>query len=150
MTRPCLFASAVLAAMPVSLAVAGDLTVETKQITRGPKHHFFGYIGHVRTIPWNQSGRCIVALQTDFQDRMPKPGDAAEVILIDLQKDNAITVVDRSLAWNPQQGTMLYWNPEKPETQFFFNDRDPATQSVFCVLYDIEAKKRIAEYRHPD
>src|SRR5262249_30519627 len=90
------------------------------------------------------------ALQTEFQDHMPKPGEAAEIILIDREHDNAISVLDRSLAWNPQQGTMLYWNPHAPETQFFFNDRDPVTQEVFCVLYDVVVRKRIAEFRHPE
>jgi hypothetical protein len=130
--------------------VAADFSLEVKQLTHGPKQHFFGYIGHVRTIPWNQSGRYLVALQTEFQDRMPKPNDAAEIILIDTQQGNALTVVERSRAWNPQQGTMLYWNPREPETQFFFNDRDPKTQDVFCVLYDIQARKRVAEYRFAD
>ena len=45
---------------------------------------------------------------------------------------------------------MLYWNPLEPETQFFFNDRDPATQDVFCVLFDIQAGKRVAEYRYAE
>src|SRR5688572_24745680 len=45
---------------------------------------------------------------------------------------------------------MLYWNPEAPETQFFFNDRDPNTHEVFCVLFDVskgENGQRVAEYR---
>ena len=150
MTRRRLFFAATLVTLLASDARAGGLSIEVKALTQGPKHHFFGYIGHVRTIPWNQSGRYIVALQTDFQDHMPKPDEAAEIILIDREHDNAVTVVDRSLAWNPQQGTMLYWNPQAPETQFFFNDRDPVTQNVFCVLYDIAARKRVAEYRHPE
>lgn len=150
---PRVLALALGATLPALLAAHGfaaDWSVETVPLTRGPKHHFFGYIGHAGTIPWNQSGRYLVALQTTFQDHLPKPDEAAEVILIDRQQDNAVTVVDRSLAWNPQQGTMLYWNPQAPETQFFFNDRDPVTQEVFCVLYDIEARRRIAEYRHPE
>jgi len=52
--------------------------IEREQITFGPKNHFFGYIGHVGTVPWNQSGRYIVALRTEFVDRMPGPADAAE------------------------------------------------------------------------
>jgi len=79
---------------------AAELSLEVRPLTRGPKHHFFGYIGHVRTIPWNQSGRYIVALQTDFQDRMPGPDDAAEVVLIDTQTSDAIAVLDRSRGWN--------------------------------------------------
>lgn len=125
-----------------------DLAVE--QITYGPNHHFFGYIGQSQTIPWNQSGRYIVALRSAFQDHMPGPGEAADVILIDMENDHAIRVVDQSQGWNPQQGTMFYWNPESPETQFFFNDRDPDTQKVFTVLFDIAKGERVREYRYGD
>jgi len=48
---------------------------------------------------------------------------------------------------------MLYWNPQAPETQFFFNDRDPDTGKVFCVLFDIsqgEHGRRVREYRFAD
>jgi hypothetical protein len=146
-------------AVVVSLLVAepsdsadppADLTVRSTQITVGPKHHFFGYFGHVRTIPWNKSGRYIVALRTAFQDRMPEPGEAAEIVLLDTQKDYEARPVERTRAWNFQQGTMLYWNPQAPETQFFFNDRDPKTHEVFCVLFDVskgENGQRVAEYR---
>ena len=125
-------------------------SIEIKQITNGPMTHFFGYIGHVQNIPWNQSGRYIVALQTNFHDRMPGANDPANVILIDTHNDYQIKVVDQSRGWNPQQGTMFYWNPNQQETQFFFNDRDRKTGKVFCVLYDIEKGKRIREYRFKD
>src|SRR5262245_10467892 len=95
---------------------AAELTTNIKQITFGPKHHFFGYIGHVQTIPWNQSGRYLVALRTDFQDRMPKPDEAADIVLLDTKDGYTARVVDRTRAWNFQQGTMLYWNPDAPET----------------------------------
>ena len=45
---------------------------------------------------------------------------------------------------------MMYWNPDAPDTQFFFNDRDPATNRVFCVLFDIEQNRRVREYRFQD
>ena len=112
--------------------------------------HFFGYIGHVQNIPWNRSGRYIVALQTNFHDRMPGKNDPANVVLIDTHKEFQIKVLDQSHGWNPQQGTMFYWNPANQETQFFFNDRDLKTGKVFCVLYDIEKNKRIREYRFTD
>jgi hypothetical protein len=99
------------------------------------------------TIPWNASGRYIIGLEADFYERMPEPGEFARIILIDTQDNNRCTVMDSTLAWNFQQGTMLYWNPENPETQFFFNDLDPNTQVVFTVLYDIDKRCRIKEYR---
>ena len=124
--------------------------IEVAQITFGPNHHFFGYIGHARTIPWNESGRYIVALRSGFQDHMPGPKEAADVILIDTKNGYAVRKVDRSLAWNIQQGTMLYWNPARSETQFLFNDRDPDTNKVFTVLFDISEGGRVREYRYDD
>jgi len=37
-----------------------------------------------------------------------------------------------------------------PETQFFFNDRDVKTGKVFTVLYDIQKRRRVREYRYDD
>lgn len=121
-----------------------------EQITHGPMNHLFGYIGHVGTIPWNASGRYIVALRTGFVDRMPEPEDAAEIVVLDTQNAYKARVLDTTRAWNVQQGTMLFWNPSNPEHQFFFNDRDPETGQVFCALYDIEEGSRVREYRFDD
>jgi len=150
----CLSAAATaILACGLLTAASESPSVEVKQITSGPNHHFFGYIGHAGTIPWNQSGRYIVALETGFQDHMPKPDEAAKVILLDAQYDFAVRIIDQTCAWNPQQGTMLYWNPLAPETQFFFNDRDPKTGKVFCVLFDISigaGGRRLKEFRFDD
>jgi hypothetical protein len=137
----------VSAALPA--AAPADFELQVSQLTQGPKNHFFGYIGHVRNIPWNGNGRYVVALETDFQDRMPRAGDAANVVLIDTQHGNAVTVIDQTRGWNFQQGTMFYWNPKAPDTQLFFNDRDPKTNQVFTVLFDIVKKRRIREFRYP-
>lgn len=125
-------------------------SLELEKITAGTKHHIFGYIGQCRTIPWNASGRYILGLELDFIDRMPEPHHAATVFMIDTHKNNKIIRLDHSHAWNPQQGTMFYWNPNNAEHQFFFNDRDVDTGSVFTVLYDIQKRKRIREYRFDD
>ncbi len=127
-----------------------ELKLEVEQITHGPRHHFFGYIGQSLTIPWNQSGRYILSLRTDFHDHMPQPHEAADIVLIDTQDNYNVTAIEKTLAWNFQQGTMFYWNPRSAESQFFFNDRDPKTQQVFTVLYDIRQRRRIREYRFND
>ncbi len=72
---------------------------------------------------------------------MPYPGEAAKVFIIDTKKDNKIIYLDETHAWNPQQGTMFYWNPRAAKTEFFFNDRDVSTGQVFTVLYDIKKEK---------
>lgn len=127
-----------------------DFELEIEQLTYGDKHHFFGYIGQCRTIPWNESGQFILGMEIERIDRMPKPEEAARIFIIDTKNENQMVYLDKTHAWNPQQGTMFYWNPNAPETQFFFNDRDVKTGEVYTVLYDISKKKRIKEYRFKD
>jgi len=140
----------ILILMPLLLSSAGSAApfrLEIEQLTSGPKHHFFGYIGQCQTIPWNASGRYVLGLEIDRINGLPTPEEFATVLLVDTHHDNKIIRLDKSHAWNPQQGTMFYWNPLKSETQFFFNDRDVQTGEVFTVLYDIEKKKRLREYK---
>ncbi len=128
-------------------ASAQPFELRMGQITQGPKHHFFGYIGQCQTIPWSGDGRYILAMEIEHIDRMPRPDEAAKIVLIDTQRNNELIPIDQTHAWNPQQGTMFYWNPKAASTQFFFNDRDLQTGDVFAVLYDIEKRERIREYR---
>ncbi|MFN7933950.1 MAG: hypothetical protein U0R19_11510 [Bryobacteraceae bacterium] len=132
------------------LHAAKDWDVEITQLTHGPNHHYFGYIGHVRNTPWNGNDRYMALLRTTFQDHMPAPHEAADVVLVDTKNNNKIQAVEKSHAWNPQQGTMFYWNPDQPDTQLIFNDRDLKTNRVFTVLYDIAKKKRIREFKYDD
>ena len=127
-----------------------DFDLKVTQITFGEKHHLFGYIGQSKTIPWNANGRYIVGMRTDFHDRLAGQEDEAEIIVIDTKNGYDISVIDKTRGWNHQQGTMLYWNPYHPETQFFFNDRDSESGKVFTVLYDIDTDDRIKEYRFSD
>lgn len=131
-------------------ADSGALSLNVEQVTFGPKHHFFGYIGQSKTIPWNASGRYILSLRTDYHNRMPTADDAAEICLIDTRNNNKVIPIEETRAWNFQQGAMFYWNPASPDTQFFFNDRDPKTNHVYTVLYDVEKRERVREYRYPD
>lgn len=150
--QAAVFATAACCLLSGSFAAEPEVAVT--QLTHGPKHHYFGYIGQCRTSPWNADGRYMLALQVGFQDRMPAAADAADICLLDTQNGYALRVVDQTRGWNPQQGTMFYWNPEHPETQFFFNDRDPKSGKAFTVLFDISADggkgKRVREYRFED
>ena len=147
----CRFAAILVAGCLCQPAVAQKkLDLKIRQITFGPHHHFFGYIGQSLTVPWNASGRYILTLRTTFHDRMPNPGETADICLIDTQDGNEVIPIEKSRAWNFQQGTMFYWHPRKAETQFFFNDRDPKTHQIFTVLYDIEKQERVREYRFDD
>ena len=136
----------VLAILPLVVAGASPrFELKLKQLTFGEKHHFFGYIGQCQTIPWNASGRYVLGMEIERIDRMPLPEDAATIFVVDTHDHDKIIRLDKTHAWNPQQGTMFYWNPLAPETQFFFNDRDIKTGEVFTVIYDIEKKRRVRE-----
>jgi len=89
---------------------------QARPVTAGPKHHFFGYYG---VSPWNPSETTMVGLETEFQDRLPKPGEPATIGLIDVasQKWRPLT---QTRAWNFQQGCMLHWLDDR---QIVFNDR---------------------------
>jgi hypothetical protein len=142
--------SAALVWAETAWAVQPSFELKVEQITSGPKHHFFGYIGQCQTIPWNASGRYILGMEIDRIDRMPKPEEAATIILIDTRNGNEILRIAKTHAWNPQQGTMFYWNPLAPESQFFFNDRDVESGEVFTVLFDINKNQRVREFRYKD
>lgn len=132
------------------IAQTEEFKLEIEQLTFGFKHHFFGYIGQCQTIPWNATGRYILALEIEAIDRMPTETEAAAIVLLDTHNQNKLIHIDSTRAWNPQQGTMFYWNPLAPDTQFFFNDKDAESGQVFTVLYDIAQKKRVREFRYKD
>lgn len=113
-------------------------------------HHYFGYIGHVGNTPFNGDDKFLVALRVPFQDRLPEAGEPADVVLLDAENGFAVEKIEETRAWNPQQGTMFYWNPAAPERELFFNDRDQETNKIFVVLYDIEKRERVREYRFED
>ena len=150
--QPAMAACCVLI-MACTTGVRADtpsLDLKIEQVTSGVKHHFFGYIGQCQTIPWNLGGRYILGMEIERIDRMPQPEEAAIIVLVDTKQNNKIIRLDKTHAWNPQQGTMFYWNPQAPQKQFFFNDRDVKTGHVLAVLYDIETRKRVREYRYDD
>src|SRR5262245_53186 len=98
----------------VSGSSQAQITYEVRQLTTGPSHHLYGDIGHAGNSPYSSDGRYLIALRTTFQDRMPGPKDAAEIVLLDAQNKFAETKLDETHGWNPQQGAMMYWNPEQP------------------------------------
>ena len=108
----------------ISLPETNQINISVEQLTHGNNHHFFGYIGQSLTIPWNKKEDRILCLSTNFHDRLAGKGDPANVNIIYPNEKNRssfkIEKVDESLGWNHQQGTMFYWNPSAPESQFFF------------------------------
>ncbi|MGB2861809.1 MAG: hypothetical protein WBC05_00660, partial [Sedimentisphaerales bacterium] len=133
-----LFGSQSLRAEQASQVTTPRIECKVRTLTRGPKHHFFGYYG---ICPWNKSGRRLVCLESGFQDRMPTPGEAAVIGLVDSQTGRFRKVAE-TRAWNLQQGAMLHWNPLNPERQIIYNDEK--SDEIVSVVLDVESlEKRI-------
>ncbi len=92
--------------------------VKVKMITNGPLNHFFGYYG---VNPWNDDKTHLLSIETTFNDRLPFPGEKANIGLVDMKTGN-FAKVSETRAWNMQQGCMLNWNPHKPNDEFYYND----------------------------
>jgi hypothetical protein len=111
---------------------------EARPITRGPRHHFFGYYG---IPPWNASQRVYACLQSTFHERPPGAGDRATVGLVELATGRFEPLTTTG-AWNLQQGAMLHWLPDAPETHLIFNDLDPGEGCFRPVILDTASGRR--------
>ena len=111
-------------------------------LTRGPRHHFFGYYDKAC---WDGSGRYVACLETEFIDRPPTAADGVTVGIIDREDDNRWRPLARTRAWNWQQGTMLHWLPvghatghaaqrqqPQPTPQISYNDRLEPGEAPEC------------------
>jgi len=103
-----------------------------ERVTAGPKYHFFGYYG---ITPWDSTGRYILCLETDFQDRMPKKDEAATVGIVDMERNREFIPLSKTLAWNFQQGAFQQWLPSAPDRKIIYNDRDNGR--FISVIMDI-------------
>ncbi len=106
---------------------------EVRQITRGPKHHFFGYYG---ISPWNASEQLLAFLQTDFGAQPVMEEDRASICIMNLESGEVRRVAETH-AWNFQQGTLLHWLPTDPERKIIYNHR---ADGEFCsIVLDVES-----------
>lgn len=123
--RQFLASAAALGASRVLGQVPGGkndaVAVPARAVTKGPKHHFFGYYDK---IPWDSTGRYLLAMEVDFIDRQPKPGEELTVGMVDLQDGDKYLPLDKTAAWCWQQGTMLQWLGSAPDKEVIYNSVD--------------------------
>ena len=94
--------------------------VVPRAVTRGLRHHFFGYYDKS---PWDATGRWMLGLEATFMDRPPTEKDQVTVGLIDTANGNEWTALAETSAWNWQQGCMLQWLNGGREDEIIFNVR---------------------------
>jgi hypothetical protein len=115
---------AAVAALPVLAAARGQLpetkplNLAAKAVTRGPKHHWFGYYDKC---PWDATGKTLLGMEVDFCDRQPTATDAITVGRVHLTDGNRFEPLATTTAWSWQQGTMLQWLGPKSDAEIVFN-----------------------------
>jgi len=80
-------------------------------------HRFFD------TSPISPSGRYLALTRLPYEDRLPRPGDRAEILLIDLSSGLERPVAE-TRGWDTQLGAQVQWGVD--DTQLYYNDVDPA------------------------
>ena len=106
----------VAAASP--LTAAAELP-PVRTITRGPKHHWFGYYDKLQFDP---SSRMVLGMEVDFEHRSPRPDDVVRIGVVDTGDGDRWRELGASRAWGWQQGCMLQWIPGS-RTDVIWNDR---------------------------
>lgn len=90
-------------------------------------HRFFD------TSPISPSGRFVGLFRLPNEVRPPQPGEAGEVVLVDLQTGKE-RVVASTRGWETQMGANVQWG--RTDADLFFNDVDPQTWTPFAVRLD--------------
>ena len=107
-----------------------------RQITKGPRFHWFGYYDKLQFSPDN---RFVLGNQVDFEHRTPKPDDVIQIGMIDTQDGDKWIELGETRAWCWQQGCMLQWIPGS-KSEIIWNDRHG--DHYVAHILDVETKKQ--------
>lgn len=106
-----------------------------RAITRGPKHHWFGYYDKLQFDP---SCRFVLGMEVDFEHRSPLPEDEIKVGMIDLEDGDRWIELGSTKAWCWQQGCMLQWIPGSTN-EVIWNDRQG--DQFVCHIMNVETRE---------
>jgi hypothetical protein len=90
-------------------------------------HRFFD------TSAISPSGRYVAVFQLPFEDRLPEPGEAGRVCIVDLEA-GTFRLVAQTRGWEPQMGANINWGGSDHE--LFFNDVDTSAWRPFAWKLD--------------
>jgi hypothetical protein len=83
--------------------------------------------------PFSPTGRYLALTRLPFEDRLPKPGDVAQVVIVDLESGDTRTVAE-TRGWDVQLGAQVQWGAD--DRSLYFNDLDPRDWVPFGVRLD--------------
>ena len=112
-----------------------------RAITQGPKFHWFGYYDKLQFDP---TGRYVLGMEVDFENRSPKADDVIKIGMVDLKNGDRWTQLGQTSAWCWQQGCMLQWRPDSKD-EIIWNDRQDGR--FVCRILNVQSgKKRTLSY----
>lgn len=103
-----------------------------QRLTPDDGHYFFGYYDRN---PWNEDQTLHLMLKVDQCERLPLPGETAEIGVV-TPKGNYRKITE-TRAWCHQQGCMELFHPQLKDT-FIYNDFDPETRRLQARIYHME------------
>ncbi len=80
--------------------------------------------------PFSPSGRYLGLTRLPREDRPPVPGEAAEIVVVDLVTGEQ-KIVAETIGWDTQLGAQVQWGTIDEE--LFFNDLDPNTWMPYGI-----------------
>lgn len=107
-----------------------------RQITRGPKHHWFGYYDKFEFDP---TDRYVLGMEIEFEHSSPRSDDVIRIGMVDLADQDRWIELDTSNAWCWQQGCMLQWWPGS-KSEILWNDRQD--DHYVCHLLDVRTRTK--------
>jgi len=122
-------------AAPAGRAQEAENLPPVRVVTRGPKHHWFGYYDKLEFDP---TSRYLLGMAVGFEHRSPRPDDVIQIGMIDLQDGDRWTPLGESRAWGWQQGCMLQWLPGS-DRLVCWNDREK--DAFVCRVLDVRTKE---------
>lgn len=105
---------------------------------KDPKHEYF--FGYYDKCPEDATGRYVLCLKADDTWSETAPAAAAEILLIDTNKDenddDRVKVIASTRTWNVQQGCMMQWLGPEFDREIIYNDfRDGRFCSVILNVF---------------
>lgn len=88
-------------------------------------HRFFD------TSPFSPSGRYMALFRLPQEERLPKPGESGEIVLVDLETGSE-QVVASTKGWETQMGANLQWGAD--DSTLLYNDVVPGEWQPFCTV----------------
>jgi hypothetical protein len=98
-------------------------------------HRFF------ETSPLSPSKRYLAATKFPVEDRLPTPGETADIVVVDLTTGERETVAETA-GWDTQVGAHVQWGGD--DSELLFNDIDTDSWRPYGVNLDTETGDRTA------